>query len=104
MEVQSLKPVDHQGSPSCQIFKSTDVKRFYPGTPMPMGLTSVYSIPPAQLDVSISRLQVSSVIRGEVRESRVFQTVFFNGVQNLPFRKDEGFQGDVNETASESST
>ena len=71
---------------------------------MPMGLTSVYSIPPAQLDVSISRLQVSPVIRGEVRESRVFQTVFFNGVQNLPFRKDEGFQGDVNETASESST
>ena len=104
MEVPSLKPVDHRGSPSCQVFKRTSVQRFSPGTPVPTGLTSVYSIPPAQLDVSISRLQVSPVIRGEVRESRVFQAVFFNGVQNLPFRKDAAFQGDVNETASEGST
>ena len=71
---------------------------------MPMGLTSVYSVPPAQLDVSVSRLQVSPVIRGEVRKSRVFQTVFFNSIQNLPFGKDGAFQGNVNETASESST
>ena len=71
---------------------------------MPTGLTSVNSIPPAQLDMSVSRLQVSPVIRGEVRESRVFQAVYFNGVQNLPFRKDAAFQGNVNETASENST
>ena len=51
----------------------------------PNGLTSVYPIPSAQLDVPIYCLQVSPVIRGEVRERRVFQPMFFDGVKNVPF-------------------
>ena len=63
---------------------------------MSIGLTSVYSVPSAQLaECFIPRLQMPSVIRGKVRECPVFQTVFFKRTENFTFMEKQNVSGKV---------